>query len=138
MSVFLTPALVPFYGGTYFPPQSRYGMPAFKDVLITLASMWQEDRTQLYEASKKILAGLSGQAQKTAKTGMFTEAIVARATAWLIRTYDWTHGGWGSAPKFPQPMALDFLLRRSSLGDEGTLKVVVHALKAMAQGEYMM
>jgi len=134
MSVFLTPALVPFYGGTYFPPQSRYGMPAFKDVLNTLSSMWHEDRDRINEAGNKILLGLSEQAQKTAKTGMFTEAIVARATAWLIRTYDWAHGGWGLAPKFPQPMALDFLLRRSMRGDEGALKVVLHALKAMARG----
>ncbi len=134
MSVFLTPALVPFYGGTYFPPQSRYGMPAFKDVLNTLASMWQEDRGQITQASEKIMSLLSKNAYSAGSTGVFTEELLSKAGGKLFATYDWAHGGWGSAPKFPQPMALDFLLRRYVSGDAGALKVVVHALKAMAQG----
>lgn len=134
MSVFLTPALVPFYGGTYFPPQSRYGMPAFKDVLNTLASMWREDRGQITKAGEKITSLLSKNVNRAGSTGVFTEELLSKAGSKLVATYDWAHGGWGSAPKFPQPMALDFLLRRYVSGDAGALKVVVHALKAMAQG----
>ena len=134
MSVFLTPDLIPFYGGTYFPPQSRYGIPAFEDLLNTLASIWRNDREQIYEAGNKILVGLSTHSQKAPNTGVFTEEILAKASAGLIDTYDWAHGGWGKAPKFPQPMALDFLLRRYVSGDVGALKVVIHALTAMARG----
>jgi hypothetical protein len=134
MSVFLTPELIPFYGGTYFPPQSRYGIPAFKDVLNTLASIWRNDREQIYEAGNKVLAGLSTHSQKATNTGIFTEEILAKASAGLIDSYDWAHGGWGKAPKFPQPMALDFLLRRHVSGDVDALKVVILALRAMARG----
>lgn len=134
MSVFLTPNLVPFYGGTYFPPQSKFGMPAFKDVLNTLTSIWQNDRAQIIQSGEKIISLIYENADRAANTAVFSEKVLSKASGKLIETYDWMYGGWGSAPKFPQPMALDFLLRRHVSGDTGALKVVDHALKAMAQG----
>ncbi|MEL7644858.1 MAG: thioredoxin domain-containing protein [Anaerolineaceae bacterium] len=134
MSVFLTPALVPFYGGTYFPPQPRYGMPAFKDVLNTFALMWRDNRTQITQAGEEIISLLSKNAERVGSTGVFTEELLSKAASKLFARYDWAHGGWGSAPKFPQPMSLEFLLRRHVSGEAGALDVVVHALKAMVQG----
>ncbi len=134
MSVFLTPELVPFYGGTYFPPQPKYGMPAFKDILNTLVSIWREDRAQITQAGNKMISLLSENANSAGSTDVFTEELLSKISSKLFTSYDWAHGGWGNAPKFPQPMALDFLLRRHVSGDAGALKVVVHALKAMAQG----
>lgn len=134
MSVFLTPDLVPFYGGTYFPPVARYGMPAFKDVLETLSSLWKDDRNQILQAQKKIAASLSMKSEIISTPGIFTQEVIKKASSGLIKSYDWGHGGWGSAPKFPQPMALEFLLRCHLTGDKNSLEVVAHALKAMARG----
>ncbi len=134
MSVFLTPKLVPFYGGTYFPPTPRYGMPAFKEILINLARLWKDDKAQVLQAGKSLLSALDSKTDRESFSGSFTEEVLEQATRKLIRTYDWQHGGWGNAPKFPQPMALDFLLRRSVSGEPEALKVVVHALKTMARG----
>ena len=134
MSVFLTPELIPFYGGTYFPPQPRYGMPAFKQVLIQLASLWQNDRAQILQAGKNLVSALSSKSERETSSGSIPKEGLAKATRELIKTYDWQHGGWGRAPKFPQPMALDFLLRRHVGGDAGALQVVAHALNAMARG----
>ncbi|MCJ7694979.1 MAG: DUF255 domain-containing protein, partial [Anaerolineaceae bacterium] len=134
MSVFLTPALIPFYGGTYFPPQSRYGMPAFKDVLNSLAALWQNDRGQILKVGNELASALSDRSASETKPGTFSQEILAKAGNGLINTYDWAHGGWGRAPKFPQPMALEFLLRQHISGEETALKPVQHALYAMACG----
>lgn len=134
MSVFLTPELVPFYGGTYFPPQPRYGMPAFKEVLLHLARLWKHDRAQILQAGESLMSALYSKSETETPSESFTKEALAQATRKLIRTYDWQHGGWGRAPKFPQPMALEFLLRRYISGEPDALKVVVHALKAMARG----
>ncbi len=134
MSVFLTPDLVPFYGGTYFPPRPRYGMPSFRDVLVSLADTWQNRRDEVLRSGGEILkAVMQGKAGQD-HSGSFTPITTQRASQALLSSYDWQHGGWGRAPKFPQPMALEFLLRRFVSGDDNTLKPVQHALNAMARG----
>ena len=134
MSVFLTPELIPFYGGTYFPPQPRYGMPAFKEILLHLARLWKDDRAQILQAGESLQSALHDRPETATSSGSFTDEALAQAARKLIRTYDWQHGGWGRAPKFPQPMALEFLLRRAVSDEPEALNVVVHALKAMARG----
>ncbi|MDO9087304.1 MAG: thioredoxin domain-containing protein [Anaerolineaceae bacterium] len=134
MSVFLTPDLIPFYGGTYYPPRPRYGMPSFRDVLLSLADYWQNRRDEVVRSGGEILKAVMQQKAGNYLSGNFTPEILQQATQALLRSYDWQHGGWGRAPKFPQPMALEFLLRRQTAGDPKTLETVQHALNAMARG----
>ncbi len=134
MSVFLTPDLVPFYGGTYFPPYSRYGLPSFRELLLSLADYWQNRRDEVLRSGGEILKAVMQQKAGQDHSGSFSPITTQRASQALLSSYDWQHGGWGRAPKFPQPMALEFLLRRYAGGDENTLKPVQHALNAMARG----
>ncbi|MBW6473596.1 MAG: thioredoxin domain-containing protein [Anaerolineaceae bacterium] len=134
MSVFLTPDLVPFYGGTYFPPRPRYGMPSFHEVLLALAETWQNQREEVIHSGQRILEALLQQKTGNAAEGSLTPETTLQASRVLLSSYDWDHGGWGRAPKFPQPMALEFLLRRHVTGDEQALSTVRHALDAMSRG----
>lgn len=134
MSVFLTPDLVPFYGGTYFPPHSRYGLPSFRELLVSLADYWQNRRDEVLRSGGEILKAVMQQKAGQEQSGSFSAVTTQRASQRLLSSYDWQHGGWGKAPKFPQPMALEFLLRRYVSGDDNTLKPVQHALNAMARG----
>ncbi len=134
MSVFLTPDLVPFYGGTYFPPHSRYGLHSFRELLVSLADYWQNRRDEVLRSGGEILKAVMQQKAGQEQSGSFSAVTTQRASQRLLSSYDWQHGGWGKAPKFPQPMALEFLLRRYVSGDDNTLKPVQHALNAMARG----
>jgi len=137
MSVFLTPEGQPFYGGTYFPPTPRYGMPAFPDVLLAVADAWRNRRQELEEGGRNLVAALDRQMTVGLDPG--SEALkpetVESAFRTLGREFDQAHGGWGGAPKFPQPMALEFLLRtHRSTGDPQALHMVSRTLEAMARG----
>jgi len=137
MSVFLTPDGHPFYGGTYFPPRPRHGMPAFADVLLAVADAWQNRRREVIEGGKRLVAAIE---QQSAMRGDATSAVLKRETPDvafrnLVDSFDSAHGGWGDAPKFPQPMALEFLLRYHHVtGDPQALEMVSHTLQAMARG----
>jgi len=135
MSVFLTPSGVPFYGGTYFPPSRRYNRPSFLEVLTAIARLWRDDRDQLLQSGTEIMRHLS-EAQQAGQTasGDITPEILEATSYRLAQSYDWTYGGWGQAPKFPQPMTIEFLLRRAHNGDKLALDVATHALDAMAKG----
>jgi uncharacterized protein YyaL (SSP411 family) len=134
MSVFLTPELQPFYGGTYFPPVSRYNMPAFREVLLGVAKAWKEDRDRLLEAGNQVTNYIQRNQLIPGKSSQLNASYLEQAAETLIKNYDWKYGGWGSAPKFPQPMAIEFLLRRANRGDQEALEVASHALRSMAQG----
>ena len=134
MSVFLSPQGQPFYGGTYFPPVRRYNMPAFTEILLTIARLWQEDRQQLLKSGEQISQFLRQQVQLSTTSQPLDAQISAQAALILAQNYDWKNGGWGSAPKFPQPMVIEFLLQRASLGDKMALDLSCHALRAMARG----
>jgi uncharacterized protein YyaL (SSP411 family) len=116
MSVFLTPDLKPFYAGTYFPPVPRYNMPSFRDVLAGIANTWQKQPDEAArvgeEVSNHLKQTLSINAQADS-TSAFTPAHLDTAVKSLLDSYDWDNGGWGSAPKFPQPMTIEFLLRHA-------------------------
>jgi uncharacterized protein YyaL (SSP411 family) len=137
MSVFLTPDGRPFYGGTYFPPAPRYGMPSFADVLLAVADAWRDRRQELVEGGRQLVENIERQmvmVQGTEDEPWRPETLES-AVRQLRDSFDETHGGWGGAPKFPQPMALEFLLRHHHrTGDERALHMVTHTLDAMARG----
>ena len=109
MSVWLTPDLKPFVGGTYFPPEDRYGQPGFKKVLERIAAAWKENHEKIVEQGGKIVAALR-ESQSTPETeGKIDAAILDAAYRQIERSYDPKEGGFGSAPKFPRPVTLNFL-----------------------------
>jgi hypothetical protein len=133
MSVFLTPDGKPFYGGTYFPNTARYGMPSFRDVLEGVAEVWSERRGEAEDSGNRVAAAIAAEqlgrrapsapptlsggtpAPRNAsphEDGSLDPAILDGAVARLADTFDWANGSWGGAPKFPQSMTLEFLLRR--------------------------
>jgi uncharacterized protein YyaL (SSP411 family) len=135
MSVFLTPEGQPFYGGTYFPPVARYNMPSFKDVLLQIASLWKEDRDRLLETALHLSDQLSQVPSLLPSTERIEPEVLNQATETLFRQYDWKDGGWGTAPKFPQSMVIEFLFRRYHRnGDKLALDMAKHALRHMARG----
>ena len=137
MSVFLTPDGRPFYGGTYFPPTPRHGMPSFRDVLKAVADAWQNRREDILKNSDGILGYLKqandfvGQVEsQSLATGTLSKAELV-----ISRNFDRVNGGWGGAPKFPQPMTLEFLLRRYTQTPDANLRLQIdHTLHAMARG----
>jgi len=134
MSVFLTPEGQPFYGGTYFPPEPRYRMPSFREVLLSVERVWREDRQKILESSAQITEHIQKSGMQPSQKKELHPAILQDAAMRLGQAYDWNHGGWGQAPKFPQPMAIEFLLRQATRGDKMALDMAIHALKAMAKG----
>ena len=135
MSVFLTPDGRPFYGGTYFPPARRFNMPAFSEILLALADKWSNDRDSLLDIGNELTDRIAAAPALQAGDNELDLQQFDRAAESLFRGYDWTHGGWGQAPKFPQPMAIEFLLRRYARSqDKLALDMAKHVLSAMADG----
>jgi uncharacterized protein YyaL (SSP411 family) len=135
MSVFLTPEGRPFYGGTYFPDEPRHGMPSFRQVLDGVDRAWQQDRAQVEAAGVRLVDALVEQQRLPAGGGLPEGSVLDGAAAALESSFDTTHGGWGGAPKFPQPMAIEFLLRRFVAGgDSRALAIARRSLDAMANG----
>jgi hypothetical protein len=135
MSVFLTPDGKPFYAGTYFPPQPRYGMPSFRQVLTTVADAWRNRREDLLESSERVTASVERQMAAQATDQELQPRTLTNAFRNLRRDFDDAHGGWDGAPKFPQPMVIEFLLRlHRATGEPDALDMAVEALEAMARG----
>ena len=134
MSVFLTPEGTPFFGGTYYPPVRRYNMPSFEEVLLSIARAWRQDRQSVIETSKKLGDHLQSSFEFRSIAGRLEQKTLDEAAFHLAQTYDWKNGGWGKAPKFPQPMAIEFLLQRATIGDKLALEIATHALDAMSRG----
>ncbi|MFP5502114.1 MAG: thioredoxin domain-containing protein, partial [Candidatus Sericytochromatia bacterium] len=135
MTVFLTPEGKPFYGGTYFPPQDRYGMPGFPKVLESVAETWRTRKAEIADMTESLLAQMRAFSESERSEGALVEATLDRARQDLAHRYDRTWGGFGGAPKFPPAMSLEFLLRLSHrLGDEEALEMAEHTLERMARG----
>src|SRR5438876_2444709 len=138
MSVWLTPDLKPFVGGTYFPPEDRYGQPGFKKVLERIATAWKENHDKIVEQGGKIVAALR-ESQSTAAEGQIDVGILDAAYQQIVRSYDPKEGGFGSAPKFPRPVTLNFLTRfyaRDPKSESGkqALEITLFTLRKMASG----
>jgi uncharacterized protein YyaL (SSP411 family) len=135
MSVFLTPDGEPFYGGTYFPNEPRHGMPSFLQVLEGVDRAWHEQRSEVQGAGQRLVEALAAQNRVGAAAGDPTPALLEAAVAGIQGSFDAHNGGWGTAPKFPQPMTIEFLLRRAvATGDARPLAIARRSLDAMADG----
>ena len=135
MTVFLTPDGEPFYGGTYFPPIDMQGVPSFSRLMQSVSNAWatRRDAVQATTATLRELY-VNASAPLTPSASLGAETCVAAANV-LLRLHDREHHGFGDAPKFPQTMALDFLLRHGTrYGDERILTVVTESFLAMARG----
>jgi uncharacterized protein YyaL (SSP411 family) len=140
MSVFLTPELKPFFGGTYFPPDNRYGRPGFAAILERIAEAWRNERGRIVQSSADVIAQLTQYASAAGPSiGAPDKAVLDSAFQHFRRIYDTAHGGFGSAPKFPRPVVFNFLLRyyaRSPQQETGqeALEMTLETLRAMANG----
>ena len=134
LSVFLTPAGEPFYAGTYFPPEPRHGMPSFTDLLNGIAEAWRDRREEVVGQGARVADAIARASSMPAADLGLDEALAEAATTSLRQTFDERWGGFGGAPKFPQPMTLEFLLRRAVRGSTGALEMVTTTLDRMAAG----
>jgi len=128
MTVFLTPEGEPFYGGTYFPPEPRHGMPAFRQVLEAVAEAYRERRADVGRAGSRLVEAIARSSRQPPSKEPLTASVISEAVHGLRRLFDPFHGGFGGAPKFPPPCALEFLLRRNELD------MVVKTLDSMMAG----
>ena len=136
MSVWLTPELGPFYGGTYFPPTSRWGRPGFTEVLQEIARVWREEREKVVQSAAAMLDRLrSFAAPSAAESRVPPPAILERAVGEFAAAFDARRGGFGEAPKFPRPSELLFLLREHARTGRAEIRdIVLVTLRAMAVG----
>ena len=135
MTVFLTPEGVPFYGGTYFPPEPRHGLPSFQQVLTSVADAYHNRRDEVDRSAEQLREVLRQGTALRVPPSPLEPSLLDRAYRRLTARYEPDHGGFGSAPKFPQPMVLGYLLRQwRRTGDAEALRMVEHTLRSMARG----
>ncbi len=132
LNMFLTPELKPFYGGTYFPPQPRHGLPAFADVLRGVREAWLARRDDVEQQAQAVADHL--QAATSLPPHVVGDDLHTQAVAQLARRFDVAHGGFGSAPKFPQAPLLQYLLALAAIGHERARTMLTATLTAMAAG----
>lgn len=132
MSLFLTPDLKPFYGGTYFPPEDRHGLPSFARVLKTIASTWQNRREEVLGSADELTQHL--HKLLVPRGGPLPQDLHAQALKQLARAHDATYGGFGGAPKFPQTPILTYLLALAWKGDPLAWGMLELTLDKMAEG----
>src|SRR5690606_33013864 len=111
MNVFVTPDKLPFFGGTYFPPVSRYNMPSFTNILLGIAEAWREKRDDIVNSAADILDELRRASAAEAEPSEISTELSDAAFQKFVRSFDAVNGGLGGAPKFPPSMSLEFLLR---------------------------
>jgi uncharacterized protein YyaL (SSP411 family) len=135
MSVWLTPDLKPFFGGTYFPPNSRYGRPGFKDVLEHLANAWRRDRQQIESSGARVMDQLQSMTSSDGSSSLLDRDLFESPFWQFRRMYDSRWGGFGAAPKFPRPAVFHYLLRYYAASQNSeALEMVVQTLRHMAAG----
>jgi len=135
MSVFLTPDLKPFFGGTYFPPDSHYGRPGFRSILEQIGKAWAADRDRIQESSVEAANSLEQYARIEPRAGVLDIGVLDSTFYTFRRSFDTRLGGFGGAPKFPRPVVYNFLLRYHARARNGeALEMVSHTLREMAKG----
>jgi uncharacterized protein YyaL (SSP411 family) len=128
LNVFLTPEGLPFYGGTYFPPDERRGMPSFTQVLLAVAEAWSERGDEIRQSGERLRERLSGGASLRPAAEPIDESLLDTALDGLRGSFDAVKGGFGGAPKFPQASVLEFLMAR------GESEMALYTLSSMASG----
>jgi uncharacterized protein YyaL (SSP411 family) len=128
LNVFLTPEGLPFYGGTYFPPQERPGMPSFTQVLLAVAEAWSERGEEIRASGEQLRERLSGGTLLKPAAEPFDETSLTTAVEQLRQSFDTVNGGFGGAPKFPQASVLEFLMAREER------EMALYTLRSMAGG----
>lgn len=136
LNCFLTPNLKPFFGGTYFPPESKYGRPSFLDLLKQINNLWETRRNDVTNSAEQLHEKLAELTEKPGTTGLLlTSTVLSNAALQLKRMYDPTNGGFGDAPKFPQPSQPALLLRCGArFADPEATRMVLHICDRMAAG----
>ena len=135
MTVFLTPDAVPFYGGTYFPPEDRYNMPGFPRVLIGVAEAYRDRQDDIRETGTSLVSELKRISVAGGGDYAIEPELLDAAYVGIVRSYDSINGGFGGAPKFPPAMTLEFLLRtHARTGNQEALEMVSHTCRKMANG----
>jgi uncharacterized protein YyaL (SSP411 family) len=135
MSVFLTPEQVPYYGGTYWPPQPRQGMPSFRQVLEAVADAWENKRDDVQENANNVRQFLDAASTRIPKQTDLSEELLDEALDAIQQAFDRRSGGFGNAPKFPQPAIIEFLLRFvRRRNDARAIRMIELTLDQMADG----
>ena len=135
MTVFLTPEAVPFYAGTYFPPEDRYNMPGFPRVLMSVADAYRERPDDVQQTAASVLSELKRSTTTLESSELLSAELLDTAYRGIIKNYDSTNGGFGGAPKFPPAMTLEFLLRTFyRTGKQEALDIVSYTCRKMAEG----
>jgi uncharacterized protein len=135
MSVFLSPDGAPFYGGTYYPDRPRHGMPSFRQVLEGVSTAWTTQRAEVLAAGQRLVGALvEGSRAAAPGDAALDESLLQEADAALSASFDARNGSWGAAPKFPQPMTIEYLLRRIAAGQTDLASIVRFTLDKMADG----
>jgi uncharacterized protein len=135
LTAFLTPDGKPFYGGTYFPPSDGYGRPSFKRVLLSIANAYKEKNGDVLEQAKMVETTIAQAESFAGRGGRVSASIIAAIQESAFKMFDPQHGGFGQAPKFPHPSALDLLIEQyARTGDETLRNLIVTTLEHMANG----
>jgi len=135
LTAFLTPDGKPFYGGTYFPPDDHYGRPSFKRVLLSISNAYREKNDDVIEQAKLVEGAISQAESFAGKSADFSPTVIDAIVQSALKMYDPQNGGFGSAPKFPHPAALDLLIDQYvRSGDENLCDVFATSLEKMARG----
>jgi uncharacterized protein YyaL (SSP411 family) len=136
LNVFLTPDLKPFFGGTYFPPDARYGRPSFLQLLQQIAQLWRERKMEIVTSADELYVRLEhAMIREASESPLLTPQTLRRAAEIYKEAYDQVHGGFGGAPKFPQPGIPSLVLRIAKrFGDDEMVKMVLHTCDKMAAG----
>ncbi|MGB0013364.1 MAG: thioredoxin domain-containing protein [Candidatus Sulfotelmatobacter sp.] len=135
LTAFLTPDGKPFYGGTYFPPNDGYGRPSFRRVLLSIANAYKEKNGDVMEQAKMVESTIAQAESFAGRSGRISASIIATIQESAFKMFDPQHGGFGQAPKFPHPSALDLLIERYARNADGNLRnLIVSTLEHMANG----
>lgn len=135
LTAFLTPDGRPYFGGTYFPRDDRYGRPGFGRVLLTMAHVWQERREEALESASSVMAAVENSESFSGRGGELSLALLDKIAGAMLAQFDPRNGGFGAQPKFPHPAALDLLLQLAmSRNNEQAGNAFLTTLKKMADG----
>src|SRR5437868_11310364 len=135
LTAFLTPDGKPFYGGTYFPPSEQYRRPSFKRVLLAISDAYHQKNGEVVEQAKMVESALSHSESFAGSSGEFSAGVIDAIAKSILGMFDLSNGGFGNAPKFPHPAALDLLIDQyARSGDEHLRNVFVTTLEKMTRG----